>query len=203
MIKKISIGIICCIVVLLIGIYLFETLQKPSFSNSLSSRSQEFIQKKEASGSSQFSGLLIKEGEKTTGKRFSVGGCFSFVMPYNVFNMREEGECDYYFAFEKPNGKITAFARTGSHLSFDNLEGVGMRRQDTEKYKEEELETGGKKFLIFQNLEEPYQKTAYYYSDTMYIVITLTTSTSDSQDVKLQEILESLTTLKAPENVEQ
>lgn len=201
--RKIFIGLIIIVALGIAGVFLFETFQSQNLSNTLSKRSKEFIAKKEENSVSKFSGLLEKEKEDTSGKRYGVGDCFSFTIPYQVFNMREEGPCDYYFAFEDPKGRITAFARNGSYLTFDNLEGVSMRRQDTEKYKEEKLEVNGKTFLIFQNMEEAYQKTAYYYEWDMYIVLTLTVSTSDSQDSELKKILKSLVTSKTSQNMEQ
>lgn len=191
MIKKGILGLALILLVFIIGIVIFEFFQKPKIGNTLSERSKEFIEKQKVEeGSSKFGNLVAEKGEDFKGKRITVDDCFSFVMPYSVFNQRQEGECSGYFAFERPRGTIVAFMEKATSASIDDASGVFMRRQDTEKYEEKIYEIDGKSFVGFIDKTDIYSITIYHYVSEKYFILTLKLPEEDEK--KLREILASL-----------
>jgi hypothetical protein len=191
MIKKLILGIFIILFLLILGIVIFENLQKPQISYTLSDRSKEFIKKQRTQDSGgEYTALVGKKGEDYKGKRVKVGECFSFIMPYSVFNSRQESECGGYFAFDRPRGSITAFMEQASSDSIDSAPGVSMRRQDKEKYQEKEYKIGQKQFVGFIDKTDIYTITIYHYVSEKYLIFTLKLSRENDED--LRKILSSL-----------
>lgn len=190
MIKKAVLVLVLLFLVIVIGIFIFERQQTAKISNVLSERSKEFIKRQEAQDQSQFSSLIGEKGEDFKGKRVGVGDCFSFIMPYSVFNHREEGECSGYFAFERPKGSIVAFMEEAESSSIDYASGVSMRRQESEKYEEKVFDIGGKSYTGFIDKTDIYSITIYHFVSGKYFIFTL--KLSEENDKILREILGSL-----------
>lgn len=192
MLKKTILAAILISVVSISGIIIFEFLQKPKFGNELSERSKSFIQNQNLKGGiNQYAPLVKEEKEDYRGKRVSVGNCFSFIMPFSVFNSREEGECSGYFAFERPRGSIVAFMESATSDSIENASGVSMRRLNKEKYLEKEIKIGNKELIGFVDKEVgSYSITVYQYINKEYFILTLNLPEED--EVKLKEILSSV-----------
>ena len=126
------------------------------------------------------------------GKRLKVGDCFSFITPFKINIVRFKEGCDGYFSTESPKGSIVAYMREGHIGTFDQMEGVSFRRQD-KAYTESRKIINGNDFLMFQNSTQGYQKSAFYFKDNHYLVITLTLSTLENMDSEFNEILQTLT----------
>lgn len=191
MIKKISIGILIVFIVIVVSLIIFEKLQKPKISNTLSDRSKEFIKNQQVSDKGgEFNTLVGKKGEDFKGDRVKIGECFSFVMIYSVLSSRREGDCGAYFAFDRPRGSIVAFMEPASSDSIDQASGVSMRRQFKDKYDEKEYKIGEKSFVGFIDKTNIYSITIYHYVSGKYLVFTLNLPKED--DASLRELLSSL-----------
>lgn len=174
-----------------ISIITFEFLQKPEFSSTLSQRSKEFIKNQSIGGGiNKYAPLIAEKGEDTKSKTMTVGDCFSFVMPYSVFNMRQEGECNGYFAFNRPKGSIVAFMEEAINPTIDEAPGVLMRRLNPEDYEEKEIKIGEKSFVGFVDKRESYTITIYHLVSGKYFIMTLNLPEEDEKSLK--EILFSL-----------
>lgn len=191
MIKKILLSTAGLFALVVIGVIAFEFFQKPKIGNTLSERSKEFIEKQKVEeGSSKFNNLVAEKGEDFKGKRITVDDCFSFVMPYSVFNQRQEGECSGYFAFERPRGTIVAFMEKATSASIDDASGVSMRRLESEKYEEKKYEIDGRSFVGFVDKTNTYSITTYHYISEKYFILTL--KLPEENEKALREILASL-----------
>lgn len=192
MIKKIVIGVLCTILIFFASVLLFEQFFGKKISQSLSERSKEYIAKKEVSGQgSAFSEVLNKKGKDTRGNRIQVGACFSFITPYKILNERQDADCKGYFGIENPRGSITAYVKEGRVGTFDQMEGVSFRRQNR-NYVESQKEINNMNFLFFKNTQEGYQKSAFYFTDGYYFVLTLTANTDENLDESFESIIKSL-----------
>ena len=191
MLKKIILGIFIPLIAIVTGIVIFELLQKPQISNNLSQRSKQFIEAHKAEdGSSRLNNLVATKGEDTRGKTITVGKCFSFVMPYSVFNSRQEGKCNGYFAFDRPKGSIVTFMEDASSDSIDQASGVSMRRLYKDQYEEKKYDVGGKTFVGFVDKKDIYTITIYHYVSGKYFIFTL--KLPDEDEKTLTSILSSV-----------
>lgn len=172
-------------------VVLIENFQDPKISNTLSDRSLEFLETQKADNSSKFTGLGdIEEKEDFRGERVQVGECFSFVMPYSVFNRRSDGECQEYFAFENPRGTMVAFTRGSITGSLDEAPGVAMRRQNPDQYEEREIKIGDTLYLGFVDLLNQFTITVYRSINDQYLILTLKLPQENEEE--LENILSSL-----------
>lgn len=193
---------IALVVIILIGIGVYFMLQaKPQgrVSEVLSDRTREFLEKRSSDAQSEWSRQEFdgNDNEDTRNSIFNVDGCFTFIMPYKLFNQRIDGECQGYYAFNNPKGSIVVYLRPSlKSASADGGEGVSFRRQSPDIYEESRRELGGKSFLIFKNLEVPYEATAYYYQSGHILTLTLKASTTQNIDSELEEMLASIEILK-------
>lgn len=191
MLKKILIILFVIIAAVTIGIVVFEKTQGARISSDLSDRSKTFIeQKQRRENTSEFSNLIAERGEDTRGKTMTVGNCFSFLMPYAVFNSREEGECNGYFAFDRPRGSIVAYMENASSANIEDASGVSMRRQTPKQYEEKQIEVGGRKFYGFIDKNSMYTITTYHLTSNKVLILTLKLPAED--DEKLKGILASV-----------
>lgn len=193
--KKIFIPI-AIVLLVAIGVYfLLQLRPKGVVSNELSERSKEFIEGQSGETGNEWAGVDLEGGESsdTRNTTFSVDGCFSFKMLYRVFNQRIEDKCSGYYAFNSPKGTIVAYIRDASSIgSVDGAEGVSFRRLSPEKYIERTKEINGKSFLIFKNIEDPYESIAYHYFPGYYLAFVLKASTTENLDSDFEEMLGSI-----------
>ncbi|OGH48089.1 MAG: hypothetical protein A3A51_00440 [Candidatus Levybacteria bacterium RIFCSPLOWO2_01_FULL_39_10] len=186
--KKIIIGAVVLFGIAVLGVVLFEYLEKPEFGSELSDRSKKFISSQK---SGSYSNLLSEEKkDDLKGERVSVGECFSFIMPYSVFNHYEQGKCNEYFAFERPKGSIVAYLTDTVSSSLDQAPGVSMRRLNPEQYEERNIKVGDREFLGFIDLLDQFTITIYHNIDNQYLILTLKLP-EENQKV-LEGILSSL-----------
>ena len=191
MLKNIILGIAIFLILLTAGVMLFELLQKPKISNNLSDRGREFIEAHKADdGSLPLNKLIADKIPDTRGKRIQVGNCFSFVMPYSVFNSRQDGECNAYFGFDRPKGSIVAFMEDATSGSIDQASGVSMRRIYKNKYEEKEYKIGDEIFTMFIDKKDTYSVTTYHYISNKYFIFTLNLTNEDEET--LRSILSSV-----------
>ena len=191
MFKKIILGIILFLGLSVLGIFIFESYQKPKFGDQLSDRSKKFIESQsEKEGASQYAPLLEEERQDTRGQRVQVGDCFSFIMPFSVFNSRQEGECNGYFAFDRPKGTIVAYVEDASGNSIEQASGFRMREQFSDKYQKKEYKIGSRSFVGFIDTNATYSITIYHLVSDKYFIFTLNLPEEDENI--LREILASL-----------
>ncbi len=191
MFKKLIFALLILFAIIATGIFIFEILQKPKINNALSQRSKEFIENQiKSGGTNKYVPLLQEKTENIKEKRITVGNCFSFVIPYSVFNSRQEGECNGYFAFSRPKGNIVVFMEKAVNPTIDEAPGVSMRRLNPQNYEEKEIKIGEKSFVGFIDKRESYTITIYHFVSEKYFIMTLKLPEEDERT--LRKILSSL-----------
>jgi len=187
---------ILVLIVVAVSVYFLLGLKpKGTVSSDLSDRSKEFIADKASEQGSFWDNADI-DGDTTPDTRgsiFNVDNCFSFTMLYRINNQRIEGECDGYYSFDNPKGTIVTYLRSsGSVHTVDQADGVSFRRLNKDIYEETQETLGGREYLIFNNLKEPYEATAFHYSNGYFLVFTLKAITTENLDKDLKKMLESI-----------
>jgi hypothetical protein len=165
-------------------------------TSQLSEESKAYIRKQQQQDSSQWKYVRLEKGEDKAGafvgKKVEVGDCFSFVMVFRVTNPRQDAECNWYFGIENPRGFITAYRPDGTPTSVDQIDGVSMRRQFTDKYAEEKRTMNGTQFLIFRGKEGKYEANIFGYHSGKALIFNLMTSSSKNYDKELDAMLNSI-----------
>lgn len=193
--KKIFIPIVVVLLFIIGVFFLLQLKSQGKVSNELSDRSKEFIEGQSKEPGNEWSGVDFEGGNSidTRDTIFNVDGCFSFKMLYRVYNQRIQGKCSGYYAFNNPKGSIVAYLKDASNISsVDSAEGVSFRRLSPEKYIERTKKINGKEFLIFKNIDEPYEVIAYHYFPDYYLGFVLKAVTTENLDKDLEKMLESI-----------
>lgn len=171
-----------------------QLFQKAEISQSLSDRSKKYLASKKEGG---VLGTMYMEGGKgklPVGKKVTVDGCLSFIMPFALKDERKDNECDYTYQIQSPRGSIVAYLRKEPSTDWDSVPGVRMRRQSAFMYDEKERTIDGKTYLVFANKEGgKYERNVFYRTDMSFVVINVTAYTSENLDTKLEELLGSVT----------
>jgi hypothetical protein len=198
--RKVIVLLITILIVIagLAVFYYTQVRQQPKISNTLSTRSQEFIKKQQRTTDTdlKFINLTGPAGEDTRGKRIGRENCYSFIMPYRVtiskFEDTSGNTCSARFNFDNPKGAIFAYMYKKPVASWDDVSGVSFRRSKTDEYEEEMKTFNGKNFLLFRTKGDLYEKSAFYYTPNYFFVFNLLTKTNENLDKDFEKMLESL-----------
>lgn len=200
-IKK-RISIILILIVLLAGagvggyVYLMETT-KPVIRTTLSARSKEFISGR--TGKDDKSWRTVNLDKKYAGEhdfdsnRVTVKNCYSVVVPFDVSDSRQNDPCIYYAILSSPRGNMTTSLRDVGFTKVTDAPDVTFRRSKKEIYKESNLTAQGTEFLVFSDITNGTDQTAFGMIGGK--LFTATVSIGGSEDVKnrqLKKILESV-----------
>jgi hypothetical protein len=188
--KKVFLIII--ILAVSIGGYLVykELTQKAVIRSEISDRSKKFLSKQKSdNGLWEDANLADNKTQDAGVKNVTIDKCFSFVMPYAVRFSRNDGVCEVSYGLSKPRGTLVIYQREGMMKGFDDVPGVSMRRLHKEKYIEETVIAGGRKFLIFTQTQEEQVLNAFYFEPESYFVVNLLGSASDESKEKLIQLL--------------
>lgn len=192
--KLLLIASIALLVIVLIGGYFYyDFLTSSSKQTQLSSRSREFLESQRLE-KNDWKSVNFTAKEKRTNEVETVDSCFSLMIPFTVRNINtdENNKCYRYIALDQPRGSIVIFKEDAKGLDISHAPGLSMRRLKKDTYKEEEKSMGGKSFLVFQDIDKAYEKTAYLLSEGSYYVLTLSLTDPEKGDEKLAEILSSV-----------
>jgi hypothetical protein len=170
-----------------------EITPKTEIRSELSDRSKRFIaEQKGDNGVWQDANTAGERIEAREGSALEAEGCFSFVMPYAVKFVRDDGPCEVSYGLLRPRGTLIVYKREGNMSDFEDVPGVSMRRLHKEKYKEEIVSAGGRKFLVFTQTQEEQILNAFYFERDFYFVANVLGSTSDETKQKLIQLLETV-----------
>ncbi len=178
------------------GLLYYQSKGRKTIRKTLSERAKEYL--KEQNHAQFMIGDSIEEKDSAPkdaavyGKKDKMNNCFNFTVPFTVNNKHHEGDCSEYFSITQPRGTIYANRYTVTSTSPDDLSDISMRRVYKDKYEESRLYGGGREFIIFRNKEEPYQKTAFYFSDGKVFIVTLTSDNTPEVEIKFKTILTSV-----------
>lgn len=173
--KKLIIGI-GVLAIIVVGVFMYlESRQKATISTSLSSRSKEFLSKRQKEGDNPFLYANINEEEVKKGSgQIIVDKCFRMKVPFAIKFIRRDGECDYTLGILKPRGNIIAYQRSEKIESIDQVPGISMRRQSSHAYTESKIDSPIGKFVVFEKSVDGYEKNAFYLDgNSSYIVINM------------------------------
>jgi hypothetical protein len=171
------------------GFFIYKELtQKAVIRSEISDRSKKFLSKQK-SDNGLWEDANVNKPVGEGDKNITIDKCFSFVMPYTVRFSRNDGVCEVSYGLSKPRGTLVIYQREGMMKGFDDVPGVSMRRLHKEKYKEQTVTVGGRKFLIFTQTQEEQVLNAFYFEPESYFVVNLLGSASDESKEKLIQLL--------------
>ena len=194
--KKTIVFTLIFLAALTLGIFLWRQTQSANISNdgSLSARGASYLQKKSLEDTSALKNVDLTQGQKRVNERVYAGDCFSFVVPFDIRDVKEEsdGECSVEVSTNNPRVRFVAFQRPGEFESYDTVEGVGFRRLKKDEYSETVKNISNKEFLIFTKTQSPIEYTAYHLRPDSYLILNMLTSGSDSYEKEFEKVLESM-----------
>lgn len=189
--KRIVLGVLV-LLFLATGGFVLLSRQKPKISNTLSSRSQEYLKNRDETKDTSLRYVDLNKKENTANKTHTVGTCFRFKIPFRVGITRLEKECEGYYQILNPSGRVLAYVDKSPGAQ-DQMSGIGMRRKMTDLYSEETKLIGKREFIIFTRKDAiGYDKNVYYHTPEWYMVLNLSGNTGDNLDTKLIEMLASV-----------
>lgn len=194
--KKIFFGL-TLIVSLALGIFLWRMKQSANISNngSISARGASYLKQKSLDDGSPLKNVDLTQGQKRINERVYAGDCFSFVVPFDIWDIQDatnEDECSVRVATNNPRVTFVAFQRPGEFESYETVEGVGFRRLKNDEYSENVKNVAGKEFLIFTKTQPPIEYTAYHIAPDSYLILTMMTPGDDSYEKEFEKVLGSI-----------
>ena len=147
---------------------------RAEISHNLSSRGADYIkQKAKIDGSSWKYVDVEKKAEAKTNERVWAGDCYSFVVPFTVWDIKPSENCSVEVSTKDPRTRIVTFRQVGSLDSIGSVDGVSFRKNRPELYSERTEIINGKSFLIFTTKQSPIEHNAFYLDSNFYIVLSL------------------------------
>lgn len=174
------------------GVFVYKEVHaKPEINSGLSDRGKRFL----SSQNGKNAGLEDVDFNKKSdlrGEKIEIDGCFSFIMPFSVRFSRTDGECNVAYGTDLPRGTLVIYKTNAAMSDFNSVPGVSLRRLENKKYKEEEREIKGKKFLFFKSVQDEQVLNAFYYESDFYFVANFIGSTSEETKAKMIKLLETV-----------
>lgn len=196
--KKVIILVVVLSMLSVGALIYWQTKQTARISENLSDRSKEFLKKQSKAAGSDLKNVNLEapSGEDTRGKRIGREGCYSFVVPFKVDKTSLEdqpgSECYGRFTIDLPKASIVVYKETKVVNSWEDVSGVSSRKAKTTEYSETQKTLNGKDFLIFSLKSDLYERNAFYYTPTYYLVFNFLTKTNENLDAELESMLSSL-----------
>jgi hypothetical protein len=194
--KKVTLGILFLIVGGIVGFWVLASQQNAEISDTLSSRTKEFMEKRQQASNDPLFYANVNEKEVSRGSGdIRVDQCFRMRVPFPIKFVRRDGECDYTLGITRPRGNIIAYQRSEKIQSVDQVPGVGMRRQSVHAYKESKVATPLGTFLVFEKTVDGYEKNAFYYDGSSTYIVVNMLGGSESNASDFESLLDSITRL--------
>lgn len=194
--KKTIVLALIVLVIAILGIFLWRFKQTAQISNdgSITARGASYLEKKSLDDNSPLKNVDLTQGEKRINERVYAGDCFSFVVPFDIWDVKEgkADECFVEVSTNNPRMTFVAFERPGEFDSYDTVEGVGFRRLKKDEYSETVKNISGKEFLIFTKKTNPIEYTAYHIDPDSYLILTMMTPGDESYEKEFEKVLGSM-----------
>lgn len=193
--KKTIILALIFLVIASLGLFLWRMKQTAQISNdgTLSARGASYLKQKSLDDTSPLKNVDLTQGQKRINERVYAGNCFSFVIPFDIWDVQpaSEDECSVRVTTDNPRVTFVAFQRPGTFDSIDSVEGVGFRRLEKEVYHESVKKIGRNQWYIFTK-SDPVEYTAYHLHPDPYLILTMTTSGTDDYEKEFLGVLGSV-----------
>ena len=182
--------------------YYYASLQsRATYSNTLSSRSRRYIEAQKKNNNENWQGVNFESSEQNTvqttpqsrNTTVNVDNCFSIKIPFSVWLTRRRDQCNWQWGVNTPRATIRAYMRTDTSTpSLDELSDVKMRRLFKDKYVEEKVKVNDKTFLLFEEVTDTYEKTAFHLTNGKIFVLSITTPGKFDLDKQFLQMVSSI-----------